>query len=174
VTPAATGLLGVTFFALIAWRLYRRARRLIGRQRSRLWRHYAAVTLLPLVLLLLGLASFGHPAALAAWAAGLVAGISLAVWGLRLTKFERSEGEWYYTPNAHIGIALTVLLVARIVWRLAETGMWRLAMAGPSSMQAPPPGDMFRSPLTLLIFGTLLAYYAAYGAGLLRWRRSVP
>ena len=164
-TPAATGAFGAAFFALLAWRVYRRTRRLIGRQRSRLWRHVTSVIVLPLLLALIGAAAWlaNRDAALAL-AGGSVIGIALAVSGLRLTRFEHDEQGWFYTPNARIGIALSVLLAARILWRLAE-----LAPQLGSPMHGASQ-DVMRSPLTLLIIGTLLSYYAAYGVGLVRWR----
>jgi hypothetical protein len=33
--------------------------------------------------------------------------------------------------------------------------------------------DFARSPLTLLVFGMLAAYYTTYAAGVLRWRHSL-
>jgi hypothetical protein len=42
--------MAVAFVLLIGWRLYRRTRKLIGRQQSRKWRHVASVILLPLLL----------------------------------------------------------------------------------------------------------------------------
>ena len=40
---------------LLAWRIYKRVRRNIGRQRSRLWRHWAGTVLCPLLLTLIAL-----------------------------------------------------------------------------------------------------------------------
>jgi cytochrome b561 len=106
------------------------------------------------------------PQGLAALAAGTVAGIGLAVWGLRLTRFENAPDGFFYTPNAHIGIALSLLLFARVGYRLYTLS----ALAGPEmgqTMQA-----FGRSPLTLVILGTMLGYFASYAIGLLRWRRA--
>lgn len=164
-TPAMTGAFGTAFVALLAWRVYRRTRRLIGQQRSRLWRHVTSVIVLPLLLALIGAGAWlaNRDAALAL-AGGIATGVALAIWGLRLTRFEHNEHGWFYTPNARIGIALSALLVARIAWRLFE-----LAPQIGTNMRGASQ-DAMRSPLTLLIIGTLLAYYAAYGAGLVRWR----
>ena len=72
----------------------------------------------------------------------------------------------FYTPNAHLGIALSLLLVLRIGYRVAM-----LALNGqnfdPQSMQ------LGTSPLTMAIFGTLAGYYVTYAIGLLRWRAQV-
>ena len=66
---------------LIAWRIFARIRRLIGRQKSRLWRHWMAVIFLPFLVVLLGLGTAGAPLGLAALAIGTACGIGLAVWG---------------------------------------------------------------------------------------------
>ncbi len=151
----------IALLPLIAWRLYSRVRRLVGRQRSRAWRHWTAAVLFPLLAMLLafGAAARGDATgALAALTGGSALGIALAVGGLRLTRFERTAEGWFYTPSAHIGIALSVLLVGRIAWRVLE-----VRTRGSTGHDA-------SSPLTLAIFGTVAGYYAAYAIGLLRWR----
>ena len=152
----------VALIPLIAWRLYRRVRGMIGRQKSRMRRHWTAAVLFPVVAVMVALGAFVHPAALAGLAAGIVVGIALAIWGLRLTRFEHTADGYFYTPNAHIGIALSVLFLARIAWRLFE--MQQLASGGGA------PQNFVASPLTLVIFGMLVGYYTAYAVGLLRWR----
>jgi len=158
-----TTLVFAALVPLIAWRLYSRVRRLIGRQRSRAWRHWTAAVLFPLMAVMLAFAAAARPLALAMLAGGLAAGAGLGAWGLRLTRFERTAEGCFYTPSAHIGIALSVLLAARIAWRLFEVGNGAAAGGGP---------DFARSPLTLAVFGTLAGYYATYAVGLIRWRRS--
>src|SRR5437870_10368641 len=120
-TPTAIAV--AVFVPLVLWRLYRRIRRLIGRQKSRAWRHWVSVILLPVVLALLATLALSSPPAFAALAAGVFTGAALSVWGLRLTRFESTPEGIFYTPNAHIGIALSLLLVARIVYRLVEISM---------------------------------------------------
>ena len=160
--PTST-LVVVVLVPLIAWRLYSRVRRLVGRQRSRAWRHWLAVVLFPLLAAMLALAALRNPFALATLAAGFAIGVGLGLWGLRLTRFERTPQGWFYTPNAHIGIALSVLVIARVAWRLFEMQSGALRAAGP---------DFARSPLTLAIFGMLAGYYTTYALGILRWRHS--
>ena len=155
----------VVMIPLIAWRLYRRVRSHIGRQTSRLRRHWTAAIFFPIVALLVALATLAHPQSLAGLGAGLAVGAGLAIWGLRLTRFEHTAEGYFYTPNAHIGIALSVVFIARIAWRLFEMQEIE-AHAG-----APP--DFASSPLTLAIFGALMGYYTAYAVGMLRWRYAV-
>ena len=152
---------------LIVWRMYSRIRRLIGRQRSRAWRHWCAAILFPLLVVLLGLGVLMSPLALGALVAGLVAGVGLAAWGLRLTKFEKTDLGYFYTPSAHIGIALSVVFIARVGFRLAQVA----ALTGAEAQLATQ--DFGRSPLTLVIVGMMAAYYACYAIGLLRWRAAV-
>ena len=156
-----TTLVFAALVPLIAWRLYSRVRRLIGRQRSRAWRHWAAALVFPLLAALLALGALGRPLALGMLAGGLALGAGLGLWGLRLTRFERTAEGFFYTPSAHIGIALSLLLAARIAWRLFEVRGGVSAAGGP---------DFARSPLTLAVFGTLAGYYASYAMGLIRWR----
>ena len=162
ITPGSLLLLALV--PLIAWRLYARIRRLVGRQHSRPWRHGMAAILFPLVFLLLGFAAWTHPAALAGLAAGALIGAALAAWGLRLTRFERTAEGVFYTPNAHIGVALSVVFAARIAYRFGQMYLG----GGPAAQAA--RGDPVSSPLTLLIFGTLAAYYTVYALGVLAWR----
>ena len=152
------------FAVLIAWRIYSRMRRLIGRQQSRAWRHWTTVVVFPIIIVLFAITALMHPVSLAALACGLAAGIGLGIWGLRMTKFDPTPAGYFYTPSAHIGIALSLLLVARIGYRFYEVSMMTPEFAQ-NHMQ-----DFGRSPLTLLCFGTLAGYYTTYAIGILRWR----
>ena len=91
------------------------------------------------------------------------------VLGLRLTRFEATPEGLFYTPSAHLGIALSTLLVCRIAYRFVVSGA-----PGMGAGSSPPPP---LTPLTLLLVGTLGGYYSAYALGLLRWSartRSLP
>lgn len=159
IAPVAIG-------ALIVWRLYARMRRMVGRQRLTTVRPWLTVFIFPLVLLLILVGSAFNPMNAGALVLGAAIGIGLGLYGTRLTKFEATPAGLFYTPNAHLGIALSLLLIVRLGYRFL-----RLHLAGgtvdPSSMQ------MGNSPLTLALFGTLAGYYVTYAIGLLRWRRSV-
>ena len=159
-----TLLLPAGIAALVGWRLYSRIKRMVRRQRLSKVRPWLTVCLFPLLVGLLLLGSLSHPSAALALTAGLLVGAALGFYGLRLTKFEQTPLGLFYTPNAHLGIALSLLLVARIGYRAAQTYFATGAVADAST-------TFMRSPLTLLIFGTLAGYYVAYAVGLLRWRR---
>jgi hypothetical protein len=151
--------------ALIAWRVYSRVRRMMGRQRLSRVRPWISVTLFPMLIALLLLVSIPHPLNALAVAGGAGLGVALGIYGIRLTKFEPTSEGLFYTPNAHLGIALSLLFVARIVYRLVQM-YWLQGTSGDSA------ASFIHSPLTLLIFGTLAGYYVAYAVGLLRWRGS--
>jgi hypothetical protein len=146
----------------VAWRVYQRIKRLMVRQRSQAWRHWTAAILFPLVMVLLGTAALAHPVAQAGMAAGVAAGIALGVLALRRTVYERIGSDFYYTPNAQIGILVAMLFVGRLMYRA-----WEFYVQGAAQSQ-----DFASSPLTLLVFGILAGYYTSYAAGLLRWRKS--
>lgn len=164
----AHALVTAAIMALIAWRLYARVRRHIGRQRFSARRPWFTVCFFPLVVLGLVFGAHLQPLAREALIAGVVIGAALGVLGLRLTRFEATAEGLFYTPSAHLGIALSALLVCRILYRVMAGGA-----PGPGPGAQPPP----LTPLTVLLVGTLAGYYSAYAAGLLRWSartRSLP
>jgi cytochrome b561 len=150
---------------LILWRMYSRVRRLVGRQKSVAWRHWTAALLFPVLLLALLASAIGRPMTEAALGGGVIVGVALAIYGLRLTRFERTPEGLFYTPNAHIGIGLSMLMAARILYRLFQT--YEGALQGPAAAH-----EFSTSPLTLLVFGMLAGYYCSFAIGLLRWRKA--
>lgn len=159
----STLLVSAAVLALVAWRLYSRIRHMVGRQRLSKVRPWLTVILFPVLIALLLLGSLARPQSAVALAAGLLAGAALGACGLRLTKFEQTPLGLFYTPNAHLGIALSLLLIARIGYRAVQLSFAAGAVREGSAA-------LVRSPLTLLIFGTLAGYYVTYAVGLLRWR----
>lgn len=146
---------------LVAWRLYSRIKRLTTRQRSHTWRHRTTLVFFPLLLVLVALAALGTPVALAALAAGLAVGVGLGTVAVRKSVFEQSGEEFYFTPHAHIGLAVAMLFIGRMIYRAYEF----------YAHAAYTHTDFVRSPLTLLTFGILSGYYMTYAIGLLRWRQ---
>lgn len=159
-----TLLLPASIAALVGWRLYSRVKRMVGRQRLSKVRPWVTWCLFPPLVAFLLIGSLSHPYAALALVAGVAAGAALGVYGLRLTKFEQTPLGLFYTPNVHLGVALSLLFIARIGYRAVQLYFV------PGSFQE-GSAAFGRSPLTLLIFGTLAGYYMAYAAGLLRWRR---
>jgi hypothetical protein len=154
---------------LVAWRVYKRFRRMVGRQKMNPRRAWTTVVLFPTLIVLLSLSSIAHPMRALALLLGVAVGIALGIYGLRVTRFEVVPEGHFYTPSAHLGIALSMLLVGRLAYRFVQLGGFP-----PESGQA-PPADLVGTPLTLVLIGMLAAYYVTYAIGLIRWhRRSGP
>ena len=149
----------ILFGGLIAWGIYRRVRRNIGRQPLRPVRIIISLVIFSLVTVMLIFGSLAFPKLLLGIGAGVVLGAALGFLGLRLTKFETTEEGHFYTPNTFIGAGLSLLFVGRMIYRF-----WVLkdAASGMGQSQA----QLFQSPLTLLIFGLIAGYYIVYYIGL--------
>ena len=151
--------------ALVLWRMYSRVRRMVGRQQLSSVRPWVTVCAFPILTVLLATASIAQPNSPLALAGGVVVGVCLGVYGLRMTRFEKTPQGLFYTPNAHLGIALSLLLVGRIIYRFIQV------YSATGSAGAAQQVNYTTTPLTLLIFGTLAGYYFTYAVGLLRWQR---
>ncbi len=152
---------------LIAWRVYARFRRMLGRQRLSRVRPWITLVIYSLLVLAVAGAASHHVERLWWLAGSLALGLGLSAAGLRLTRFEAVRGVGlFYTPNAHIGLVLSLLLVARIAYRVYE--VYVLAPATPHGAS-----EFMGSPATVLAFGLLAGYFLGYAVGLVRWRRSV-
>ncbi|MDO8652650.1 MAG: hypothetical protein Q7R66_10705 [Undibacterium sp.] len=161
--PSASTLTLFALIPLVAWRVYSRFRRLVGRQRLSKVRPWITLAIFPALLVLLGFAAHAHLERLWWLAGGLGLGALLGIFGLRKTRFEPTPEGLFYTPNAHLGIALSLLFVVRLMFRLIE--VYAIAPGTAHGMD-----DFARSPLTLAVFGLLAGYYMTYAIGLLRWR----
>ena len=159
--------LGVAaLLVFIAWRVQGRIRKLLTRQPLRAWRLRLSMGLFGYIAVGLLFNLWGHWPGFAAFAVTFAAGCALAVVGVRHTRFEWLEDGPHYTPDARIGIALSLVLVARVVWRLGE-----MAMRGGMPQHLARVEELLDSPVTLAVLGLLAGYYFAYALGLLRWRR---
>ena len=150
--------------ALVLWRFYSRVRRMVGRQQLSNVRPWITVCVFPVLTVLLAIASIAQPMSPLALSGGIVVGVCLGIYGLRKTRFEKTPQGLFYTPNAHLGIALSLLLLGRIIYRLIQ--VYQVSESAPG-----PQVNYATTPLTLLIFGTLVGYYVTYAVGLLRWQR---
>jgi hypothetical protein len=148
---------------VMAFAFWRRMRRSFGRQPIRRKQMIARIAIFSVMGGALAFSGLANPRLLEGLLGGALGGIALGLLGLRLTRFERdASGADAYYPNAWIGGLLSVLLVARLAWRLlvAMPQLQDPAMAH----SAPAMGN---SPLTLALFGLMIGYYTAYYAGLL-------
>jgi hypothetical protein len=154
---------------LIMWRVYSRYKRMVGVQKVRPVRLWLSVTLFPLLYLLMLLATKNDPLTLAAQLGGGVLGMVLAFYGLQLTQYHDEDDNLRYTPNAMIGMALTMLMVGRMSYRLVQ-----MYTAGDLvAAQAGGAQGIHQSPLTMFIFGMVIAYYPTYSLGIMRWKNRV-
>lgn len=145
----------------LAWRVYRRFHRNVGRQLVHTGRLVSGIVIFAVITVLLLAVCVQFPTVLPGLIGGLVAGALLALVGLRLTQFEiNPTGPHYYTPNAVIGITLSLLLAARVVYRMGVLFM-------SDSATAPASPALLQSPLTLILIGLTAGYYIAYNSGVL-------
>lgn len=159
-------LFGAAIGAFILWRIVSRIRRMVGRQKYSGVRAMITVCIFPVLIALVMFGAMRHEGSVLIMLGGMAVGIGLGMYGHRLTKFEHSPAGKFYTPNAHLGIALSLLLLGRIAWRMGTLYFTTQSFTA-------PPGDFYGSSLTLFLFGMLAAYYITYAIGLLRWSRSL-
>lgn len=150
----------VVIFSLLAWRMYRRVRRHIGRQPFQPKQLVVRLVIYGLISLWVAFVSLAHPEVLLGFGLGLGLGAILGCVGLKLTHFEPTPDGHFYTPNIYIGVALSCLFVARIAYRMI------VVYSASNDTDQPPPG-LVQSPLTLCLFGLLVGYYFVYYIGLL-------
>lgn len=151
--------------SVAVWRIYRRVRRNIGQQPFQPRRLIFRIALFSLICA--GMVLFAWPDAhsLFAVGGGWLAGVLLGFIGLRHTRFEVNDKKQFYTPNTYLGIGISLLLVARVIYRLTQWNAGSIAFNESSATS-------MRSPLTLLIFGLLAGYYLVYFGGVfVRCRR---
>lgn len=161
--------MSLTTFALIAlvpilvWRVYQRLKTQMARQRSILSRHYTGLLVFGAMVLVPVTELADRPFALAALAAGALAGIGLGSYGLRRTRFEDTSEGYFFTPPLRMGVLVAMLLVARVIYLGIE-----IYMNQGSSQPNPRFSD---SPVTMFCVGLSGAYFATFSASLMRWRQ---
>ncbi len=157
-TVAPTNLVPAVVSSFVAWRVYRRVRRNIGRQPFQPKRLLGRALIFGLICVVIGIFARQQPRVLLAFGGGLVPGVLLAFVGLRLTQFEMTTEGRFYTPNTYIGVGLSLLLVGRLVYRMT------MLYSSPHPLVPPTAGAM-KSPLTFFMFGLLAGYYVVYFPG---------
>ena len=147
----------ILLVCFIAWSMYRRVRRNIGRQNLHPRRAITSIVILSVVSVLIISTSLQNTNLLLGFGGGLLPGVLLGFIGLHLTRFETTDEGHFYTPNTHIGVALSLLLIGRMAYRF-----WVLRDI--STTPNPPPP--MQSPLTSFIIGLTVGYYLVYQTGL--------
>ena len=107
----------VLLTAFIAWMLYRRMRRNIGQQRVALKRMWLRIGIFSVIGVLVLFTSMRNAQLAEAMVAGVAAGVLLAWFGLRHTKFETTAQGSFYTPHTYIGLFVSALFLGRIAYR---------------------------------------------------------
>jgi hypothetical protein len=147
----------ILFGGLVAWSIYRRVRRNIGRQKLHPRRAITSIIILSAASVLIVSTLLQNANLLLGFGGGLLPGALLGFIGLHLTRFEMTDDNHFYTPNTHIGVALSLLLVGRIAYRFM---VFQNISTAPNH---PPP---MQSPLTFFIIGLTFGYYITYYIGL--------
>jgi len=150
---------------ILVWRIYSRLKTQMARQRSILSRHYTGVLVFGGLVLVPLAQVLARPLELAALAAGAALGVFWGVFALRRTRYEDTEGGYFFTPPMRLGIVMAMVLVARVLY----VGVELYTLQG-SGAAAP----LFtESPLSMVCVGLTGAYFLAYSVGLLLWRRKL-
>ena len=147
----------VVIMGIFAWSIIRRVRRNIGRQNLHPRRALKSIIILSLVSVLIISTSLQNTNLLLGFSSGVLLGALLGFVGLKLTRFETTDEGHFYTPNTHIGIALSLLLVGRFAYRF-----WQVRDLATAPNHPPP----MQSPLTFFIIGLTVGYYIVYQTGL--------
>ncbi len=155
----------ILMVAVVAWAIYRRVRRTIGRQPFEPKRMQARMGILALAGVITLLFALRNVELAGAMLAGIAAGAALGYFGLRHTKFEITPQGQFYTPHLYIGLTVTLLFLGRLAYRFIYLypAMNAAAQSNESAFSS-----FQKSPLTLAIFGIVIGYYVAYYWGVIR------
>ncbi len=157
--------------AFMGWILYRRGRRMVGRQKVKARSLLIRAAIYLAIGVLVGAAIINRLVSLEDALLGLAIGL-LAAWvGLRLTSFERAGEDVFYKPNTYLGLGILVLLIARIVYRFAVT------LPQLQQVQQSAGGNPFAaygsSPIALILLFMYLGYYLFYNLAVLTKARAL-
>lgn len=143
---------------LAAWSIYRRVRRNIGRQRLRYRRIIPSLVIFTLMSFFLVGLFFQETRLMLGFGGGIALGMVAGVFGLKLTRFETTDEGHFYIPNTRIGVALSLLLTGRL--------LYKFIMNRESFDMDPHHPHPANSPLTFFIIGLTFGYYIVYYIGL--------
>jgi hypothetical protein len=151
--------------ALVVFVIYRRLRRSFGQQPLRPLRMQVRIAVLLIIGCFLLPGALRSTAFLSALLAGIAAGVVLALWGAARTRFLKIDHQLYYVPHTYTGIAVSLLFLGRLVYRLTQVYSGTHAIPGAGLDSANPafaPPGMLQSPLTVGLFFVLVGYYVCY------------
>ena len=96
--------------------------------------------------------------------------LRLALWGAERTRFQMHQGRLHYVPHTYTGIAVSLLFLGRLVFRVVQLYTGVHTAAGAAGLG---PTSMLSSPLTVGIFFVLVGYYVCYYSLVLRKSKHV-
>lgn len=161
----------IAFGALLLFAMYRRLRRNFGRQRVlpvRMGLRIGVLAVIGAVLLPLALRS---PASGFAIAGGIALGLAIGVFAAERTRFEMHASQLHYIPHTYAGIVVSSLLLARVIYRLAQlhsSGALTGAAGHPATAGGASQSTLM-SPLTLGLLFLLISYNVYFGGRVL-WK----
>lgn len=162
--------------ALVIVAVYRRFRRTFGRQPLRPGRMKMRIALLAFVGVSLAPIALQSGAFVSAMMVGAACGAALGVWGAQRTRFVTVAQRLHFVPHTYTGVAVSLLFLGRLVYRLVQLYLSPLSGPGAASVDSvagSSPASMVQSPMTLGLFFVLAGYYICYYALLLRKSKHV-
>jgi hypothetical protein len=150
--------------AVLLWAIYRRVRGNFGPQPVYAGRMKLRVALLTLVAALMLAVSARDVELLTGLLGGIGCGLALGYFGLRHTKLDATPQGRFYTPHTYLGLVISGLFIARLMFRFLTVPLDAGAVA--HANQNPFDGYQ-KSPLTVAMFGLLIGYYILFNVGVL-------
>jgi hypothetical protein len=148
--------------AFVVFMVYRRLRRSFGRQLLSKKRMGIRIAVLALIgCAVAATVAFKSMAFFGAMILGIAAGVALGLWGANRTRFEKVGGVLNYVPHTYTGIAVSLLFLGRLAYRL-------VALYG-HGQGAPDTGSPVKSPFTLGLLYVFVGYYVCY-LSLVLWK----
>ena len=147
--------------ALLIFVVYRRLRRSFGQQPLVPLRMQLRILLLLIVSCLLLPSAMQSASFLFSILAGVAVGVALALWGAAHSRLVRDADRLYYVPHTYTGMAVSLLFIGRLGYRLVQ-------VYG-SADQSFNAASLVRSPLTIGLYFVLMGYYVCYYSVLL-WK----
>jgi len=155
------------FMGFVLFFLYRRFRRNFGRQRLRSGYLIFRMVLLCVLGAFLLIPTFFSTELAVMTIIGAAAGVGLAIWAAKHTRFLNEDGVLYYIPHTYAGMIVTALFVGRLGYRIFV--MSQPHMMGGATMDMNPGmgdfggfGTIYHNPWTRLVFFILIGYYVYY------------
>jgi hypothetical protein len=150
--------------------IYRRFRLSFGRQPIRPIRMWIRIGVLVVLGCSLLPSASKSGQSLLAELVGATTGLALGFWGARHTRYATYEGRLHYVPHTYTGIAVSLLFIGRLVYRIVEWYGENGSLGGAlTASHGIAPAPMVRSPLTVGLIFVVVGYYVCYYAMVL-WK----